>query len=143
MLELLDDSGVGLASPQLADGESVRGHWPETADKMVKNKAEPGFYGCAFGLTRRTLCRVGYFDQRFRWGSWEDADYGVRCVQNGLQLQITNQSVVYHYGGKTQTGVTEKVGSYYHDNMYRFGKKWGLNMNRPFVFNRGILEFLD
>ncbi|MGN7360069.1 glycosyltransferase family 2 protein [Paenibacillus sp. SAF-054] len=92
------------------------GKWKET-DRLV------GF--CV--LFRRTLLeRIGYFDEGFRIGNYEDDDWIIRIRLCGLKLMIAGDSFIHHFGSVSMKNLGEKQfreveghnGSYY-------AEKWG------------------
>ncbi len=49
-------------------------------------------------IPRRVFSKVGFFDERFGKGNFEDDDYCVRARQYGYRLMVADDSFVHHYG---------------------------------------------
>ncbi|MFA5238261.1 MAG: glycosyltransferase [Phycisphaerae bacterium] len=71
--------------------------------------------------------KVGLFDERFKYGQWEDSDYLLRMAKNGYKFGKCLNSFVYHYSSVTQHGsLLERIGnSYIWENRQKFEDKWG------------------
>lgn len=52
-------------------------------------------------VKREALRRVGFLDERFGAGCYEDFDYCLRLRQAGFELAIAEDSFVFHYGHKS------------------------------------------
>jgi tetratricopeptide (TPR) repeat protein len=48
---------------------------------------------------------VGYFDEAFGIGGYEDDDYGIRILKTGRRLCIAEDAFVFHYGSRTFVGM--------------------------------------
>jgi len=56
---------------------------------------------CATAITRKALNEVGYLDEEFGLGGFEDVDYSWRCLDAGLSLYITSGSAIFHHYGQS------------------------------------------
>lgn len=54
--------------------------------------------GYAILIKRKPLEKVGYLDERFSPGNFEDADVCLRLVREGYQLVMCYNSFIFHYG---------------------------------------------
>jgi hypothetical protein len=60
--------------------------------------------------------KVGLFDERFKYGQYEDSDYLLRMAQNGYKFGKCLDSYVYHYSSVTQHGsLKNRIGTSYID----------------------------
>lgn len=106
--------------------------------ELEKGVTEEGMQGPAMCLTRSILGEVGLFDEGYWKVAYEDADYVVRAEKLGRPPMITHSSVVFHYGGTTQSYVSGTQGSeHLARNRARFENKWQVNLSGS-ICNRSI-----
>ena len=88
-----------------------------------------GFHGSAFCVTPECRRSVGFFDEQFLKGCYEDLDYNYRSIKAGFLSKVTSKSVIFHLGGTTQHHVTVNEGGsgYREINRQKFERKWGIN----------------
>jgi N-acetylglucosaminyl-diphospho-decaprenol L-rhamnosyltransferase len=69
---------------------------------------------------------IGIFDERFKYGQYEDADLLCRMALAGMQMGCCVNSLCYHFGSVCQNGeLKDRVGhQYVDDNRIAFKKKW-------------------
>lgn len=61
-----------------------------------KTPYETGFLtGCALFIPRKAVDQIGLFDERY-FLYYEDADYSLRALRQGLKLWVVPSAVVYH-----------------------------------------------
>jgi GT2 family glycosyltransferase len=89
-------------------------------------KESPDFSG--FMIAKKTLDKVGYFDENFYPAYFEDNDYHYRIKLAGLKAYRTNQALYFHYGSRTikdnkyvKTASNQKFLA----NQEYFKTKWG------------------
>jgi len=70
------------------------------------------------------LAKVGFFDERFEMGNFEDDDYCVRIAEAKLKTAIINTVFVHHYGSKTFTSNAIDYRKCMEDNQKKFVEKW-------------------
>jgi GT2 family glycosyltransferase len=61
--------------------------------------------GFCLMIRDRVLRDVGFFDEDYGIGNYEDDDYCVRTLQAGYRLGIARDAFVFHYGGRTFLGM--------------------------------------
>jgi GT2 family glycosyltransferase len=74
-------------------------------------------------LRREMLDKVGYLDEQFAPGYYEDDDYSFRARKAGLRLIFAADTFVHHFSDVTTAGV-DKGGTMGEINRGRFLKKW-------------------
>ncbi|MDT9027896.1 glycosyltransferase [Rossellomorea yichunensis] len=90
---------------------------------------------------RIVLDEIGWFDEDFELGSFEDDDLCIRALQQGYQLAIALDSFVHHHGHATFTGNQDlNINHLFHVNQQRFIDKWQTNLTyythpRPEIVN--------
>ncbi len=80
---------------------------------------------CAFFMPRSTLNEVGFFDEKFLIGGYEDTDYCYRLAAKGLKFGVIGSAFIHHFGSIT-LGEFKKGGDKHgsHNRNY-FIQKWG------------------
>ncbi|MCJ8013897.1 glycosyltransferase family 2 protein [Paenibacillus sp. KQZ6P-2] len=75
---------------------------------------------------RELLERVGYFDEGFRVGNYEDDDWMIRIRLSGLKLLIAGDSFIHHFGSVSMKNLGQKQFNavHRHNELY-FREKWG------------------
>ena len=72
--------------------------------------------------------KVGLFDETFRIGQFEDADFFLRARRAGFRLATTGRAFIHHFGSVTQKAL-RSAGSprpYEAENRAYFRQKWSL-----------------
>ena len=94
--------------------------------------------GICFMVHRRVFEAIGQFDENFRIGQFEDADFFRRAALAGFRLGTTGNSFIHHFGSVTQKalgqGRIEKP--YVAENRAYFRKKWQLTWWRRLIERR-------
>jgi hypothetical protein len=91
------------------------GHVQKTLDLLDKGYAFVGLFAFAFfGMKKELFRQVGFLDERYVGGGFEDYDFYVRLAESNLAAYVTTE-VPYYSGGS----------SWDYTNSYKFwGKKW-------------------
>ena len=72
---------------------------------------------------------LGYFDESYGIGNFEDDDYCLRAIRAGYRLCIAEDAFVFHYGGRTFLGMgiaDDKWRGLVEENEKRFFQKWNV-----------------
>lgn len=92
------------------------GKWRET-DRLV---------GFCVAFPRTTLEQVGYFDEGYEIGNFEDDDWVARLRLQGKKMVIAGDTFVHHYGSMTMKGLGSQGFQEVNDrNHHFFNEKWG------------------
>jgi N-acetylglucosaminyl-diphospho-decaprenol L-rhamnosyltransferase len=82
---------------------------------------------------RHVFENIGYFDENFRIGVFEDTDFFLRARRSGLKLATTGCSFIHHFGSITQKAIRKDVKRPYEaENRAYFRQKWKLSGPRRF-----------
>jgi GT2 family glycosyltransferase len=92
-------------------------------------------HGVCFMVRRSVIEKIGDFDENFRIGQYEDADFFRRAKLGGYVLGITGRSFIHHFGSVTQKTLKsyKTTRPYEAENRAYFRKKWRLTWVRRFV----------
>lgn len=87
--------------------------------------------------TRQTFNEIGYLDDRFGRGLFEDDDYCMRVKKAGKKIMLVEDVFIHHYGGKTTKWNTPEYQKLFNVNKKIFEDKWGVNWE-PNKYRKGI-----
>ena len=101
------------------------------AAKVAKNATEPitlcpriVFF---FVLIKSiALQKVGFLDEIFGLGNFEDDDYCIRAIQAGYKTAFDNTVFIHHYGSRTFVQNKIDFAKLMKENEAKFRKKWHL-----------------
>ncbi|HEY9704663.1 MAG TPA: glycosyltransferase [Allocoleopsis sp.] len=68
--------------------------------------------------------KIGYFDEQYIGGCYEDNDYCMRVLSIGGEIYVNKKCKIIHF--LSQTIGKMNVNKFMNDNNERFRKKWGL-----------------
>lgn len=110
--------GEGFAQSAERHNHSDPGKWLEV-QRLI---------GMCLLLKREVLNRVGFLDERFSPGHYEDDDYCYRARQLGYRLLICGDTLVYHEGSSSfKAQHPEGWNGLLERNRMRFIEKWGVD----------------
>lgn len=64
-----------------------------------KWKEKNKLIGFCFLVKREVVNKIGFLDERFSPGNYEDDDYSIRIRKAGYKLVLCEDTFIYHYGG--------------------------------------------
>jgi glycosyltransferase involved in cell wall biosynthesis len=136
---LHDWPAVGMVGPvtnNAPDAQKVPGADPalDTLDAFALDRRR-AFAGQTLSVKRLTgfcllvrrdvLDRIGWFDERYGIGFFDDDDLCVRAREAGFRLHIAMDVFVYHYGSRTFKALGINSRDKLVENFDRFRSKWG------------------
>ena len=84
--------------------------------------------GACFAVSKSVFKNVGFFDENFEIGQYEDADFFRRCKSAKLKMGNSGCSFIHHFGSTTQNIITNngsanyaKKNQQYHRNKWKIG----------------------
>lgn len=80
---------IGPLGNQVASGWQAKG-------MIDKDMIAPNLMGFCMLIMREVIDKIGFFDERFKIGCYEDNDYGMRAMIAGYTLMISAKSLVIH-----------------------------------------------
>lgn len=97
------------------NNESNPARWIRT-DRLV---------GFCLLFRRELLEKVGYLDEGFEVGNFEDDDYNIRVRLHGYSLVIVKDSFIHHFGSVSMKATGQQFESINERNMRFYMSKWG------------------
>lgn len=144
LLDFANEHHLDIVSPSIREGE-YNYDLTEYARGFVTSMRGLARLGIADGIcfmvNRRVFDKIGYFDEQFRIGQFEDTDFFRRARLDGFKLGTTGRSLIHHFGQVTQKAVRTETASagisasadYAKVNRTYYRKKWKLSWWRRFV----------
>lgn len=85
--------------------------------------------GFCLMIKKSLLDEIGGFDERFKYGSFEDDDLCLRALLQGYSLHIAYDSFIHHIGHSTFKANDDiDINALYRENYQRFIHKWNTNI---------------
>lgn len=78
--------------------------------------------GFCFMFKRELMEKIGYFDERFTPGNFEDDDYCIRAMEAGYRNMICSDVFIHHHGTKSHN--QETFQALLDTNQKKFEEKW-------------------
>jgi len=134
LLSAADQYRIDLISPAMREGplnydiaERATLLRQKLGDHLRRNVA----HGVCFAVRDRVFRSIGCFDESFRIGQYEEADFYRRARQAGFALATTGRSFIHHFSSVTQKAITISSPSKHgQENQKYYRKKWRLNWLR-------------
>jgi GT2 family glycosyltransferase len=81
---------------------------------------------------------IGYLDEKFIYGMFEDDDFSFRIKNNGYKIACVEDAFIHHYGGASFKKLSnEKYIEIFNKNRKIFEEKWGIKWV-PHVYREGV-----
>ncbi len=86
-------------------------------------------HGICFMVHHKVFKDIGYFDENFRIGQYEDSDFFLRAKLANYNIATVGNSFMHHFGSITQKSLSTvyKAKPYALENKAYFNKKWRLS----------------
>lgn len=81
--------------------------------------------GFCMMMKRKTMNKLGLFDESFKFGNFEDMDYCIRARRAGFKLKVAN-CFILHFGSRSFIANRDRLDlrQVYHENFKILEKKW-------------------
>ncbi len=99
--------------------QTYTGDW-ENGKK--ENPSVIWFISFAVLFHKRVLRELGFWDERYNPGNWEDTDYSVLLRQNGYDIRVARSVYIHHVGSQTFSNDLQDL---LIANQAKFVEKWG------------------
>jgi GT2 family glycosyltransferase len=84
--------------------------------------------GICFLIKRKLFEKIGYLDEQFSLGHYEDDDYCYRARQAGYKLMLAGDVIIHHYGSTSFHKLDPlKLQELIERNFIKFYIKWGVD----------------
>ncbi|MCX6722751.1 MAG: glycosyltransferase family 2 protein, partial [Candidatus Staskawiczbacteria bacterium] len=150
------DSKIGIVNPISTNSQNLSIDIPlgenifSFAEKLdsISKKTYPDIVtavGFCFMITRQAFNRLGFFDEIYGFGYYEESDYCMRAIKNGIRVVACDDAFVYHRGKASFVKQDSKNLKSIHKNRKIFFSRWKklyykslkkFNKNNPFLYIR-------
>lgn len=94
-------------------------------------------------IKKAVVDQIGFLDEVFTPGNFEDDDYSVRIRRAGYRLMLCRDTYIHHFGS---TSFREKHDEYVQlleQNCRKFEAKWGYNPHHTMSIRQDIIDLID
>ncbi|GEM_PF-887760 len=130
LLWAMEQFKLGLISPFAEVGGQIGYDFEARAERFTRrnfSKLWADYDFCAFVLTRRTFDKIGYFDEGYRVGGYEDTDYAHRLKRAGVSYAVSGAAFIHHFGSRTLGEFKMRGDQHAPHNLSYFVEKWGFD----------------
>lgn len=141
LLDFAEEKSLDIVSPAFREGEynyNIEDYSKGFIQRMRSVSRMGTAQGVCFMVRRPVFDRIGLFDEKFRIGQFEDADFFRRAKLAGFSLGTTGRSFIHHFGSATQTSIRKEnsAGSFEDENRAYYRKKYNLTVGKRFFEKR-------
>ncbi|HWI57032.1 MAG TPA: glycosyltransferase family 2 protein, partial [Bacillota bacterium] len=131
LIDFAEKEQADVVSPAVREGElnyDLEAYAREFIERMQTLQRSGAAHGICFLVRRRVFETIGLFDENFRIGQFEDADFFLRAQRAGFRLTTTGAVFIHHFGSITQKALKQErtPRPYEAENRAYFRKKWRL-----------------
>lgn len=90
---------------------------------------------------RDVINKVGFLDERFTPGNFEETDLVLRIIKEGYKLILCRDTFIHHIGSATFNENPEIFNSFY-VNRKKIDEKWGFNHDLVANVNLNLINFI-
>jgi GT2 family glycosyltransferase/glycosyltransferase involved in cell wall biosynthesis len=108
----------------------------EFAESYIKKHLEPSFFKIdmlamfCVAMRRDAFEKIGFLDEQFGIGMFEDDDYALRLKNAGYKL-ICAEDIFVHHFGKAAFNNVKNYDEIFNENKQKFEKKWKIRWEPP------------
>ena len=107
-------------------GMNIGKHGDPNDIRYMKVKKASYVSGCSMYIKRKTINKIGVFDELFAPCYAEDSDYCYTAWESGLEVNVTPHSIIYHIeGASSGTDVNTGFKKFQKINIQKFLSKHG------------------
>jgi N-acetylglucosaminyl-diphospho-decaprenol L-rhamnosyltransferase len=138
LLSAANEYDLDIVSPAIREGEynyDVSEYEKRITSKMSDVMRNGIASGICFMVRQTVFKKIGYFDENFKIGQFEDTDFFRRASVAGMRLAITGRSFLHHFGSVTQDAIRKKRTRkpYEIENRAYYHRKWNLKWYHRFL----------
>lgn len=133
LLDFAEEKAAAIVSPAFREGEFNYdiAEYSKNYVRRMHSVSRMGIaHGICFLVKREVFDAIGLFDENFRIGQFEDADFFRRARFAGFIIGITGRSFIHHFGSITQDTVRKEktVGAYEKENRIYYRTKHDITL---------------
>ncbi len=125
---------IDIVSPGIREGDfdyKLQPYADQYTSTMQNVIRRGSVYGICFMVKKEVFKSIGLFDENFKIGQYEDADFFRRCKFAGIKSATTGSVLIHHYGSVTQKSLQKPdMPDYAKKNQIYYRKKWKLGWGK-------------
>lgn len=94
-------------------------------------------------IKRKVLDEVGYFDEIFSPGNYEDDDLSMRIIKSGHKMILCRDTFIHHYGDKSFKKNLSGFIELLEINSRKFENKWKFRRDRSLVIRNEMIRVIS
>lgn len=94
-------------------------------------------------IKRSVVDLIGFLDERFTPGNFEDDDYCFRIIQAGYRLLLCNDTFIHHFGSISFNQKSKEYQELLRKNSLKFKEKWGFYANYSGNCRTDIINLIE
>lgn len=99
--------------------------------------------GFAMLIKRNVLEKIGYLDERFTPGNFEDDDISLRIIMSGYKILLSKDSYIHHFGSVSFKNVKGGYNELLEKNNKKFIDKWSFSAYYAERFYKTIFKYIS
>lgn len=131
MLDAAEHWKLQIVSPAIREGEyiyDINAYAHELTSRMRRVIRRGKANGICFMANKKVFETIGFFDEKFLIGQYEDKDFFLRASRAGFSLGTVGSAFLHHFGSATQKAIKRNTAPrpYALENKAYFACKWQL-----------------
>ena len=131
MLGAADYWKLQIVTPAIREGEldyDINVYAHELTSRMQRVIRRGRANGICFMAHKKVFDTIGFFDEKFLIGQYEDKDFFLRATRAGFALGTVGSAFLHHFGSATQKTMKRHTTPrpYAQENKAYFSRKWNL-----------------
>lgn len=93
-------------------------------------------------IRKKVLSEIGYFDEDFSPGNYEDDDLSIRMIKSGYSLILCKDTFIHHHGSKSFKSNFIEYNELLRKNGKKFENKWGFNRDYSLFIRNDLINMI-
>ncbi len=158
---LYEDNHIGISgsvSNRVSNNQKIKEEFPSVDQyitycehnniyDITKHEYRIKLVGFAMLIKRKLLDSIGYLDEAYGLGHFEDDDICIRTVLEGYNIILCKDSFIYHFGNQSFVKNKKENFQKHQDGILRnlkyFINKWGLDLEDYSDIRDDIIALID
>nr|WP_255654542.1 glycosyltransferase [Cohnella sp. REN36] len=149
-----DIGAVGSVTNNCSYAQTIPVDYASMADMQTfaanHNHADPNLWeerlkliGYCMLIKKSVVDQIGFLDERFTPGNYEDDDYSLRIRLAGYKLLLCKDTFIHHYGSVSFREAPPAYLQLMQGNRQKFTDKWGYDPDREASFRHDLRSLLN
>ncbi|WP_223065952.1 bifunctional glycosyltransferase family 2 protein/class I SAM-dependent methyltransferase [Paenibacillus caui] len=147
-------AAVGPVTNNMSNYQQIQVPY-KTIDEMITfadqyNKPDDDAYeyrlrlmGFCLLMKKQIIEQIGFLDERFSPGNYEDDDLSYRIIEAGYHLVLCKNVFIHHYGSVSFGAQNDKYTALLKKNKQKFIEKWGFESGYSSFIRNDIIQLIN